>query len=55
MIINIREGESQEDFIKRARELTLAGTPPPLPGWVELMNKISDEVAREKEQKNGDS
>ena len=56
MIINIQEGESQEDFIKRVRDLLPPGTPPSPPGWDEIMEKARAEIKEEqKEDSDGDS
>jgi hypothetical protein len=52
VIINVKEGETTEEFVARARRMGSPTTSiPPPPGWNELMDKKEEE----EEQTDGDS
>ena len=54
MIINVKEGETTEEFVARVRRMASPTTMiPPPPGWAELMDKKVEDPKGE--QPDGDS
>jgi hypothetical protein len=56
VIINVKEGETLDEFVKRVRRTLPQGIPPSPPGWDELMDRKDDVPEEEKQdEENGDS
>ena len=55
MIINVKEGETLDEFVNRVRRTLPQGTPPSPPGWNELMDRKDDVPEAKQDEEDGDS